>query len=317
MLRAKLLIVFAMLSLGAIARAAEGDYKADFDRLKEMAQMYGNPSVLQSDAERAIDVCKQMDAVKVERKRIADSHADLLKQNSREAKDMNGVLKYFDQRFDQFQKAAKDFATSAPGEIEKNLAEATKMADEAVKNKRPLYFGDKGGVKQRIQWAQTRYDVLESIDPKSPATEAAKKKIESTREQVTQMKASLNDAIIDSNRLPDERYNGPDKAKLIELVNAKWKESGVAGDVLKSGINSQDWKRDTLWRFDGTDTWHKSDKSKIQGFVVVKTSDAQATVHYINLVKDHLANDQVTAYFFDDPKSEPDVNQKLLLKNIK
>jgi hypothetical protein len=316
MLRSKLLIVVVVLSLSAIARA-EGDYKADFDRLKEMAQMYGNTGVFQSDPERAIDVCKQMDAVKKERERIAQSNADLLKQNSPEARNMNGVLKFFDQRFEQFEKAAKDYATAAPGEIDKNLAEATKMGDEAVKYKRPLYFGDKGGVKQRIQWAQTRYEVLEAIDPKSPATEAAKKKIESTREQVKKMKASLNDAIIDSNRLPEERYKGADKAKLIELVNAKWKESGVAGDVLKSGITSQDWKRDTYWRFDGTDTWNKSDKSKVQGFVVVKTSGTQATVHYINLVKDHLSSDQVTAYFFDDPKAEPDVSQKLLLKSVK
>ena len=41
-------------------------------------------------------------------------------------------------------------------------------------------------------------------------------------------------------------------------------------EEVKSGINSKDWTRDTYWRFNGTDTFNKEDKSKLQAFVVVK-----------------------------------------------
>jgi hypothetical protein len=293
------------------------DAPDEFERLREMGQSFGNPQILNTQPESAIELIKQMAPAKAERQRLATKYAEALKQKSRDADQKNRVLRYFDGQFGNFEKAVNDFAAAAPEQINKDVDDALKMGQEAVANKRPLYFGEKGGVRQHLTWAQTRCNVLAAIAPDSADTAAAKKKIEAANEQVKQMKASLNDAIIGSNTVPTDQYKGADKAQLVELVKSKWKESGVAGDVLKSGINSRDWTRDTYWRFNGTDTFNKEDKSKLQGFVVVKTDDKLATVHYINLVKDHLASDQVTTYFFEDPKAEADVSRKILLKSIK
>ena len=113
------------------------------------------------------------------------------------------------------------------------------MGDDAVKNKRPLYFGDNGGVKQHLNWAQKRYAILAAIKPDAAETAAEKKKLDDAQTKVKEMKASLTDSIIENNKVPPEQYNGPDKAQLIELVKKKWSESGVKGDVLKIGINSR------------------------------------------------------------------------------
>ncbi len=114
---------------------------------------------------------------------------------------------------------------------------------------------------------------------------------------------------------PAEQCNGADKEELIALVKAKWAEASVDAEVLKMGINSTDWRRDTRWEY-ASKTWSKVDQSRIQGFVIVKAGDDMAVVHYINLVKDHMAGDKITAWNLDDPKAEPDVSQKLLLKNV-
>ena len=135
-------------------------------------------------------------------------------------------------------------------------------------------------------------------------------------EQIKQMKASLNDAIIASNAPPEENYNGPDKDGMVALVKSKWAQSGVKGDVLKTGINSTAWKRDTRWQWLNA-AWYKTDVSKAQGFIVVKSDDKIASIYYINLSKDHTTQDKVAASYFDDLKAEPDVSRKVLLTNVK
>ena len=59
------------------------------------------------------------------------------------------------------------------------------------------------------------------------------------------------------------------------------------------------------------------DISRIQGHVIVKKDAATALIYHINFVKDHLAGDTITAYFFNDLKAEPEVTMKLALKNVK
>src|SRR5262249_53489472 len=149
---------------------------------------------------------------------LATKYADALKQKSRDADANNRVLRYFDEQFGNFERAVNDFAAAAPAQIDKDVDDALKMGQDAVANKRPLYFGEKGGVRQHLTWAQTRYNLLAAISPDSPDTAAGKKKIDAANEQVKQMKASLNDAIIASNQVPPEQYSGPDKVQLIDLV---------------------------------------------------------------------------------------------------
>jgi hypothetical protein len=278
--------------------------------------MYANPGVIEAQPATAVDIIMQMGPAKAERRRIADKYVDLLKQTTQEARDMNGALNHFDKVFGEFEQKLNQFAGNAPAAIDADIEEALKMGRDAVEHKRHMYFGENGGVAQRLGWAWTKLRLLEAAAPGSPQTVAAKRRLDSAEKEVKSMQASLLDAIVQSNQPPVETYQGSDKDRLIGLVKTKWAESGVAAPVLKMGINSQNWRRETRWEW-RTSAWYKVDISRIQGFVIVKLDDKLAGIHYINLVKDHLAGDRIDAYFFNDPKEELDVLYKLPAANVK
>src|SRR5207253_1746357 len=83
--------------------------------------------LIQTQPERAIEVVKQIQNVKDERKRIAEKYADLLKQDTGASQQMNSTLKYFDEVFGRFDKAATDYAARAPAEIDRGIGETTKI----------------------------------------------------------------------------------------------------------------------------------------------------------------------------------------------
>jgi len=302
--------------LKIVQQGGGSEYRADFARLREISQMYANPNVIQGQPEVAVDTIRQMGPVKVERQRIAAKFADLLQQTTAEARDMNSVLSHFDEVFGKFEQTLNQFVSNAPAGIDADIEEALKMGRDAVENKRHMYFGENGGVSQRLGWAKTKLTILEAAAPGSPQTAAARRKFDSAGKEVKSMQMSLLEAIVQSNQPPNETYTGPDKAQLIARVKTKWAESGVSAPVLKMGINSQNWRRDTGWEW-RTSAWHKVDISRIQGFVIVKLDDNLAGVHYINLVKDHLAGDRIDTYFFNDPKQELDVPYKLPAAKVK
>jgi hypothetical protein len=319
-MRTSTLICIAIsLSLALSTRAADvgKDFPEDLKKMQEIAQTYVNSTKFESEPDVAIENLKQIPGARAEGKRLAEKYAELMKGNDIDARNMKNQLKRFDEFVTKYEEAAKQYAADAPAKIEQSLNEALTMGKEAVENKRHLYFSPKGGIQQKLNQAQARADVLAALEPDSQSTKDVQAKMASAREEIGKMKASLNDEIVASNQVPRDSYNGPDKAKLVELVKSKWGEANVPGDVLRSGINSSTWKRDTRWKWDGHDTFNKSDTSKLQGYVITKTDDTHAAIHYIDLTKDHLAEDKVTASFFGDPKKEADVSDRLLVKNVK
>jgi len=292
------------------------EYKADFARLREISQMFSNPQIINTQPDKAIDIIKQIPAVKKERARIAEKYAALMQQNTTEARDMKGTLSYSDGKIGEFDKFCQQFAADAPGEIRGSIKKTLDMGAGAVAEKKHAFFGEQGGVPQQLNRVATHLDIFTAISPDSPDAAACKQELADARTKVKEMQASLRDSIIANNPMPKESYRGEDSKALIDTIKAKWTESAVAGDVLKMGINSNEWRRDTRWEWDAN-AWRKYDKSKLQGFVIVKLNDTQGVVHYLNFVKDHLSNDAVAAYWFDDPKSDPEVTHLMLLSNVK
>ncbi len=311
-----LLLLGVLVSAASAATAADGDYSSDLKRIQEITLMYG-PSIFQSNPALGAENLKQLPGARAERDRIAKKYAELMQGKTLEGRNIAGVLKRFDMFVEQFEAAARQYGADAPGKIDQDIDQALKMGQDAVDHRRPLYFSSSGGIAQHLGWAQGRLDVLTALSPDAPATAKARQDLDQARQKVARMKGTLNDAIISSNAPPRETYNGPDKAQLIQLVQAKWREAGVTGDVLMAGINSKSWKRNSGWKWGGGDTWNKSDMSRIQGFVIVKTDATHAAIHYINLNKDHMAEDHISADFVSDPKQPPDVTDQLLLKNVK
>lgn len=301
--------------MGVVNKGGGAEYKADFDRLKEINQMYGNPDMIQTRPAETIEILKQLPNVKAERARIAEKYADLMNQPTTEAKDMKSVLAYFDEVFGRFNQAATRYADAAPAEINAALDRVLELAKTGVENKRPAYFGPEGGVQQALNDAQTKVDVFNAIRPGDSQAQAAAERLTSVRAEAAQIGKQLEADILANNRVPAEQYNGPDKAQLIELMKAKWAAEGTGKEVLAIGMNSLGWKRDTRWEWNNSG-WYKIDKSKTQGFVVAKLDDKTAGVWYFNFVKDHLAEDRIVVNFFQDISEGPGLIHTVLLENV-
>ncbi|HEX8912671.1 MAG TPA: hypothetical protein VF796_09965 [Humisphaera sp.] len=303
---------------GVVAQGAGDGFRADAARMKEINQMFTDVQVFRTHPGRAVDVLKQLEPAKAERQRIAATYAGLMNQPTGEAKLMREVLAYADEVIPAFEKAAAAYAADAPAAIGRDCDDVLKMAATAAADKNPAFFKDGGGIPSQLAFARTKLSVLEAASPAGDGTAKAKARLAATEAEVVRQRASLLDAIVAANQPPADAYAGADKAALVDIVKAKWAAAAVPGDVLRAGINSDSWTRDTRWEWSsGSKSFSKVDRSRAQGWVLVKSSPTVATVYYINLSKDHLTEDKVTAHYFDDPKAEPDVTRRVPMANVK
>lgn len=293
-------------------------YRNDFDRLKEINQMFADPSGLRSRPAQAVEAAKQVGAAKAERERIAQKYDDLLKQPTGEAKQMREVLAHSERVFGEYEKALKEWLDDAPGEVEKGAAEAVRTAKEGVNNNKPGYFGEQGGVRQRLAQARETYEVLAALSPDGAGTARAKRAVDEAKAATAEMGAKFIESTVASNPAPEDGYHGSDEAALVNVLREKWAKGGNGTAVLKVGVRGPNWQRTTRWEWSAAHKgWEKVDKSRIQGFVVVKVDDRHAAVWWVNLVKDHLNGDVVAAHFVSDPKKNPDVTNLVLVVKVK
>lgn len=306
---------------GAQAALDQGNnpgYQADFNRLREIAVMYADPQILQSQLERAANVASQMPAVRAERTNIAQKYAALLQQSAPQSRELQGVLNHFDSQFGEFDRAVQQYKAQMYDKMNADIDELLRLGNEGVKEERPGYFGETGGVNSSLIVIDRKFALMSALAPEAPQTAAARQRIDSARQQLAAMKAKLNDAIVAGNNLPNDSYSGQDKADLINLVKSKWSQSGNAKTILKVGINSNDWQRDAFWEWRSTaSAWYKTDRSRIQGYVLVQGNEKEAHAYYINISKDHLNNDSLAASFFNDPRAEVDVTYRMLMSKVR
>jgi hypothetical protein len=138
------------------------------------------------------------------------------------------------------------------------------------------------------------------------------------RAKVAEMGKSLGGSTLEANRVPDERYKGADADALREVLKQKWAKDGNGAELLKVGMSGKDWRRETKLEWSkGNQAFEKVDKSRVQGFVVVKHPGDLAAVHYVNIVKDHMAGDALQGYFVGSVKKEPDPEDLVMMKNVK
>jgi hypothetical protein len=304
---------------GVVATGEGEGYQTDMKRLREITVTYGDPRrVLETRAKLAVELIGQLPAVKEERKKLGEKYAGLVAQKGKPGQDISGVMAYADEQVGAFEKAEAAFAAAAPGRIDGALSELQKLAKEGVDNKKPLYFGEKGGIVQRFDQVDNELMVWKAIAGEA-AVKGAADKVAAARADVKRMGETMLADIVATNGPPVDSYCGADREQLLGMLKAKATEGfGGKAEVLKVGLNSTQWDRDTRWKWqDAQSSFYKIDVSRMQGWVLVKASADMAAVYHVNFSKDHMKGDAIDAYFFDDPKGEVGVRQKVLMKNVK
>jgi hypothetical protein len=253
---------------------------------------------MEEDPAKLAEIVAQAPQVEQEVQRIK-TQWEAKPRGDRDASKVSNMLNFFQRNWDNYTQRLDTFKNNGPNQITQHLDEAEKMSDQAVAEKKPLFFT--GGIPQRMKWAADKLAVLNAIDP--AAAKPLQARYDALKPTIPQKEASLRNEIIAANQPPKDNYSGPDKSKLIELAKSSWKEAHPDAEIIVVKIPGNDWKRDTRWTWYPTSkTFEKTDRSKLQAQLLVKskTDPKLLEVHVVDLFKDHLSNDALKAVRWDD-----------------
>ena len=286
----------------------------DLKRLQELGQMYGDATVLTSNYSRAGDMVTEISASAKEHDRIVSQYALMINQKTEIGEGFAGASRNFKAKMEEFIKVGMEQKSALPGSIDADLANASKLADEATSGQKPAFFSAGGGIEQNMDFAVGKLVLLKALD--ADAAKTASDKIDTTRKQMKERQNSLRDGIINANQLPNDNYKGADRAELEKLAIETWKKTQPDAEVLKIRIPSQNWDRESLWRY-SNQSWRFVDYSKLQVQVILKFDGKLAINRPVNLWKDHTKNDQINADPFDTKDDEVPPQRYYLIEKAK
>jgi hypothetical protein len=283
----------------------------DIKRLSELASLYANTDVLESDRPRAAAAIEQAEQAVAEHDRIVEKYRVLIAQKTPDGERLDGTSRHFRDKLAQFTSAAAQYRAALPAQIDADIAQVSKMADEAVANQRPAWFS--GGIPQRIGWIEDKLVLLAALDPQ--AHEIGQQKLATLRQEMKTRADSLREGIIASNQLPADAYTSADRRQIEEQAIAAWKKTQPDAEILKVRIPAQNWQRETMWRYQNS--WYLIDRSKLQAQVIVKHDDKLAVIRPVNMWIDHQTNDERRAFPLDDAQDELPPSRYLPVERVK
>jgi hypothetical protein len=264
------------------------DLAADHKRLRELSSMFARPEIFETEVPLAAETFAQAQPAYDECIRIARKYSRLIQQRTSEGEALEGVGNGFLQNHAEFLAAAEQKKAALPGEIREHLATATRDADEAVANQKPLWFT--GGIPQTMAFADEKIALLTAMDAQAGA--AMREQHDRTQEGLRQQADSLRELIIRENAMPADTFQGEDRDKAIATAVSGWRVQQKEFDLLKVRIPAEAWTRETKWTY-SNGTWYFSDRSRLQVRLLVADKDNPelAIDRPINVWKDHQKGD--------------------------
>lgn len=199
--------------------------------------------------------------------------------------------------------------------IDQDLEQILQWAKIAVDNQAPLWFQPDNDIYRTLNVARQRLKIVILLDGESAATRKQAERIQEVERQIEEIARSLSREILESNPVPPDEYQGPDREKLLQVLQQKWQAEGTGRTVLKSGIVASQWNRAVTWEWRDR-AFHKYDTSRLQGWVLVEDDADVAVRHSLNFVIDHLAGDSLSASWVIDPKTSPPLSSRILRSKI-
>lgn len=299
-------------SLFAQSRAEKA--QEEWKKLDEMGKTLTAPEYVGRNAEVDLEALRNCSQFREHLAAVAKEYAAEIKEDNQPFRNLGIAIRYVGKKIDDFEAAAKMFGSVE--NITADLNHVVKMAKQAIEYQAPAYFKPENDIGIRTASAKHRIRYLEATHPKSPELKQAQKLLADTAKQVRELQAKLSKQILEQNELPPDEYRAADRDQILKILTEKWSKEGTKAKVLKVGIVTSDWTRGVTWEIQNR-TLYKLDRSRIQGYVIVAHNDKVAVRRSINLVKDHLSKDKITASFLDDPKSEPELESQILLSKVK
>lgn len=311
-------IAITLACLAGVVAPAPADDKEVGDLAKKLydaAKQYNEPYQIEHKPAEHLPLLRSLAAVRAEIDDARKAHADALKAPKTPGLErLKFALADADRWLPEYEKAARTFASAEA--VNKDLADILKKARQGVENKAPAYFKPGNDIDLFTQRVNARLAAMDALGVDAKAIAAAQEAVADTAKQVRALRDGMRDQILAQNDPPADLYQKADRVAMLKTVTDTWAKSGNKAEVLKVGIVTADWARKVSWEVVGKEL-QKVDRSRLQGYVIVKLDDTTAVRYSVNLVKDHLAGDAVSAYLLDDPKAEPEVGNLLPRSKLK
>lgn len=311
------LIVMILSWIGFAPLTAQENDQAILDhaaRLKEIGKALQRPETIASQPEKHLENLRVLRQYRLNIDELGKKYGAQMRTNRRPWSELSNAWNYASRELKEYERYAAMFASAS--EIDALLKRILNGAKQGVENKAPAYFKPENDIQLGFIKAEQMLLALEALDPENRELARLKAELQATRSEVKTLAANMRNDIVAGNTLPPDEYQGADRAALLQLLHDKWSKEGNGQRVLKAGIVTGDWIRSITWQKVGCE-WHKSDKSRIQGYVITQHDDKLAVRHSMNLSKDHLANDKISVSLLNDPKAEPELINLLLMSKVK
>ena len=291
------------------------DFQIDLKRLSELGSSYANPAMLfREQRPRAAEAFAQSEAAKAECVRIARAYLRLIEQQTDMGKRMEAAGNGFLRRHEEFLTMARQQSGALPADIRADLAEADRLANDAVQNQKPLWFT--GGIPQRMEWVDDKLALYRVLDP--AGAPAVVREVDAMKKSLRERSESLRDLIIRENVLPPNRFTGADRDAAIAIAVDGWKVQEKDAEILAVCIPSEAWRRETKWTY-SNGTWYFSDRSILQVRLIVadQKNPELAIDRAINVKKDHQKGDTMIGVPLRSFDEELQPNEYLLRSKVK
>jgi len=285
-------------------------------KVGEIGTSLKGPERIASEPEKHFDNFKALSGLKEELAAIRKKYADDLKSARGQGpfNKLDIALRYADGELKEYERYAAMFASKTA--IDEQLERVRQSAKIGIDNNSPAFFKPDGDIDRGLAKARLQLKSLEALDPKSKDIEACKIEIEKATKDFDGMQGKMEGEILATNAPPPGEYRKTDREALLKLISEKWSKEGTKDTVLKVGIVTGEWTRGVSWQKVGTE-FQKSDRSRLQGYVLVAKDDTLAVRCSINLTKDHLAADAIAVSMLSDPKAEPPLGNRILRAKLK
>jgi len=285
---------------------------ADTRRIRELAAMFGDPTLLETDVVQATARAGEMAAARAEHDRVLATYAALRRQSTPEVTDLTAASAHFQDRLGAFSAAVDARRLALPGLIEADFTQIDAMVKEAVTNQKPAFFSH--GIPDQVRFLSEKIDLLDVLEP--ARAKPLRGRLQETRTRLAKQQVALREAIVASNELPRDEFQGSDRGGLVKIATEAWLKVEPSAKILAVRIPSSAWKRDSRWR-NQTGDWYQIDRSTVQVQLIVKHSDTLAVIRPINLWKNHLEDDRITAAPFHEKGEELQPHSFVLLRKVK
>ena len=281
--------------------------------LYSAAQTIPAPEMVGRQNEKDLDALDLVEPLKQRMDELEKEFAEQIKDGNQPYRNLASTIEYVRERVLAFEKSLTKFASLEM--IEADAQHARKMIGMAIENKAPAYFQSNSDIANRSQMISVRITVLEKTAPESEQLSKAVQIARQLKSQVTDAQAKLLDQLLSLNQPPADNYTKPDREDLLNLVRSTWEKTSPGVKPIKVGLIGNDWQRSKKWEIQNR-TLHEVDRSRIQGFVIIPRDSRTVECRRIQLNRDHINQDQTTAWLLSDPRSEPEPFELMLRSKL-